>query len=34
MTWGLKKTAALIIGIYLLFCADLLYWGCHIQRIG
>lgn len=26
MTWGLKKTAALIIGIYLLFCAGLLYW--------
>ena len=26
MTWGLKKTAALIIGIYLFFCAGLLYW--------
>ena len=26
MTWGLKRTAALIIGIYLLFCAGLLYW--------
>lgn len=34
MTWGLKKTAALIIGIYLLFLCRFAVLGCHIQRIG